>query len=106
MGLGGKPDPQSGSLALTTVLRICVDSSTWTGRSHLCGAARVGVLGTGMHPHKGLFANSIGVRKLVELLQGGLGKFACLTLSFLISEMGLLKDQQCFGKNTRDVTRA
>lgn len=81
MGVGvgaGKPDPdilQSGSWAWTTVLCVSVCSSKWTGRSLLCGAADMGVPGPGSAP-RGPFADSIGVRKLVELLQGG---FDCVT---------------------------
>lgn len=114
MGLRGKPDPaipQLGSLALTTVLRVCACSSEWTDRSHLCGAAHVGVPVTWKHRHRGLFSDSIGVRKLVELLKEGLavgqgGKDGVetgshsLSLNFLISEMALLKDQQYSGENT------
>lgn len=65
-------------------------------------------------PRGASLSDSVGVRKLVKLLQEGLGcaiewkgqrgdgqpPFTCLSLNFLISQVGLLNDQQCSGENT------
>lgn len=68
--------PRSGSLAWTTVLCVCVCFSKWTGRSLLCGAAHMGGSRDLEAPSQGPVSDSTGVRKLVELLQGG---FGCVT---------------------------
>ena len=58
MALGNEPNPgipQSASLPFTSVLHVCACFSKWTDRSHLWGAAQVGVLVNWKHPYMGLF---------------------------------------------------